>query len=146
MNVAFFLTPKNEVAYLYNDFTFRQGLEKMKYHGYTAIPVITKEGKYVGTVSEGDFLWYFVDKNVNKMKFSDRKIEKISINEILKTEKYKAVKITASIDELVSLSLNQNFVPVVDDTDNFIGIVLRKDIIKYFSSGKVAVATANKEV
>lgn len=146
MNVAFFLTPKNEVAYLYNDFTFRQGLEKMKYHGYTAIPVITKEGKYVGTVSEGDFLWYFVDKNVNKMKFSDRKIEKISINEILKTEKYKAVKITASIDELVSLSLNQNFVPVVDDTDNFIGIVLRKDIIKYFSSGKVAVTTANKEV
>lgn len=146
MNVAFFLTPKNEVAYLYNDFTFRQGLEKMKYHGYTAIPVITKEGKYVGTVSEGDFLWYFVDKNVNKMKFSDRKIEKISINEILKTEKYKAVKITASIDELVSLSLNQNFVPVVDDTDNFIGIVLRKDIIKYFSSGKVAVVTANKEV
>ena len=146
MNVAFFLTPKNEVAYLYNDFTFRQGLEKMKYHGYTAIPVITKEGKYVGTVSEGDFLWYFVDKNVNKMKFSDRKIEKISINEILKTEKYKAVKITASIDELVSLSLNQNFVPVVDDTDNFIGIVLRKDIIKYFSSGKVAVATVNKEV
>lgn len=146
MNVAFFLTPKNEVAYLYNDFTFRQGLEKMKYHGYTAIPVITKEGKYVGTVSEGDFLWYFVDKNVNKMKFSDRKIEKISINEILKTEKYKAVKITESIDELVSLSLNQNFVPVVDDTDNFIGIVLRKDIIKYFSSGKVAVTTANKEV
>ncbi|MGN0174442.1 MAG: CBS domain-containing protein [Acutalibacteraceae bacterium] len=146
MNVAFFLTPKNEVAYLYNDFTFRQGLEKMKYHGYTAIPVITKEGKYVGTVSEGDFLWYFVDKNVNKMKFSDRKIEKISINEILKTEKYKAVKITESIDELVSLSLNQNFVPIVDDTDNFIGIVLRKDIIKYFSSGKVAVTTANKEV
>ena len=32
----------------------------MRHHGYTAIPVINREGKYVGTVSEGDFLWQIV--------------------------------------------------------------------------------------
>ena len=57
MNIAYFLLPKSNVAYLYDDYTFRQGLEKMRYHGYTAIPVITRNGTYVGTVSEGDFLW-----------------------------------------------------------------------------------------
>ena len=57
MNIAYFLLPKNRVAYLYDDYTFRQGLEKMRHHGYTAIPVISRDGKYVGTVSEGDFLW-----------------------------------------------------------------------------------------
>ena len=57
MNIAYFLLPKSRVAYLYDDYTFRQGLEKMRYHGYTAIPVITRTGQYVGTVSEGDFLW-----------------------------------------------------------------------------------------
>lgn len=136
MNVAFFLTPKSEVSYLYDDFTVRQGLEKMKYHGYTAIPVITKDGKYVATVSEGDFLWLIVDKYLNKLSINDKKLEKISIKEILDMNRYKSVKITASIDELVALSLNQNFVPIVDDTNNFIGIVSRKKIIEHFSQNK----------
>ena len=57
MNIAYFLLPKIHTAYLYDDCTFRQVLEKMLHHGYTAIPVINREGKYVGTVSEGDFLW-----------------------------------------------------------------------------------------
>ena len=138
MNVAFFLTPKSEVSFLYDDFTVRQGLEKMKYHGYTAIPVITKDGKYVATVSEGDFLWLIVDRYLNKMEVNDKKLEKISIKEILNIDRYKSVKITASIDELVSLSLNQNFVPIVDDTNNFIGIVSRKKIIEHFSKTKKA--------
>ena len=138
MNVAFFLTPKSEVSFLYDDFTVRQGLEKMKYHGYTAIPVITKDGKYVATVSEGDFLWLIVDRYLNKMEVNDKKLEKISIKEILIIDRYKSVKITASINELVSLSLNQNFVPIVDDTNNFIGIVSRKKIIEHFSKTKKA--------
>lgn len=62
MNIAGLLLPKSMVAYLYDDFTLRQGLEKMKYHGYSSIPVISRaDNRYVGTVSEGDFLWYFVD-------------------------------------------------------------------------------------
>ena len=60
MNIAYFLLPRKRVAYLYDDYTFRQGLEKMRHHGYTAIPVISRDGKYVGTVSEGDFLWRLV--------------------------------------------------------------------------------------
>ena len=42
VNIAYFLTPKNDVAYLYDDFTFRQGLEKMRRHGFTAVPVMTR--------------------------------------------------------------------------------------------------------
>ena len=61
MNIAYFLLPKSRIAYLYDDFTFRQGLEKMRNRGYTAIPVITRDGRYVGTASEGDFLWKLLD-------------------------------------------------------------------------------------
>ena len=63
MNIAYFLIPKNSVAYLYDDFTFRQGLEKMRHHGYTAIPVISRDGRYVGTASEGDFLWRLLSED-----------------------------------------------------------------------------------
>lgn len=134
MNVAFFLTPKNTVAYLYDHYTIRQGLEKMKYHGYTAIPVITKEGKYVGTVSEGDFLWHLVRgengeqlHQIDIKETEDRKIKDLPFNGV-----YQPVRITATIEELMEKAVTQNFVPVVDDLDSFIGIVTRRDIIRYF--------------
>ena len=57
MNLLFFLTPKGKVAYIYDDFTLRQTLEKMEYHRYSAVPILTREGKYVGTITEGDLLW-----------------------------------------------------------------------------------------
>ena len=64
MNIAFFLTLKKDVAYLYDDYTIRQSLEKMKFHGYSSLPVISRTGEYVSTVTEGDFLWYMLDKSV----------------------------------------------------------------------------------
>ena len=44
MNILFFLTPKSEVAFIYEDYTLRQTLEKMEYHKYSSIPILTREG------------------------------------------------------------------------------------------------------
>ncbi len=134
MNVAFFLTPKSTVAYLYDDFTLRQGLEKLRHHGYTAIPVINRAGKYLGTVSEGDFLWYLLDNDLQEdiPEIHIRNTEQMYIYDILRREKNPPVHITATVEELLMRSMNQNFIPVIDDADTFIGIVTRKDIIKYF--------------
>ena len=58
MNILFFLTPKSEVDYVYDDDTLWQTLEKMEHNKYTAIPIINHEdGTYVGTITEGDLLW-----------------------------------------------------------------------------------------
>ncbi len=134
MNIAFFLLPKSRIAFLYDDCSLRQGLEKMKHYGYTAIPVISRDNKYVGTVSEGDFLWYLVDdgKNIKRSKISD--IENTPISRIVHPKKNPPVGITSPIEDLVTSSINQNFVPVVDDINNFIGIVTRSDILKYYYS------------
>ena len=43
--------------------TLRQALEKMEHHGYTAIPLLSREGKYIGTITEGDLLWFLKDRN-----------------------------------------------------------------------------------
>ena len=40
MNILFFLTPKSEVAYINDDDTLRQALEKMEHHKYAAVPII----------------------------------------------------------------------------------------------------------
>ncbi len=135
VNIAYFLIPKNSVAYLYDDFTFRQGLEKMRHHGYTAIPVITRDGRYVGTVSEGDFLWRILsDGTPGVQPFSMRDMEQLKIRDILRGNSYPPVRITVSMDQLLHSAMNQNFIPVVDDFDCFIGIVTRKDLIRRFAS------------
>ena len=139
MNIAYFLIPKSSVAYLYDDFTFRQGLEKMRHHGYTAIPVITRDGRYVGTVSEGDFLWQLLSEEQEpRLSRSMRDMEQLRVRDLLREDNYPPVRITVSMETLLHSAMNQNFIPVVDDFDCFIGIVTRKDIIRYFAGEKKA--------
>lgn len=127
-NIIFLLTPKASSSYLYDNYSLRQGLEKMRFHGYTAMPVITKDGSYVGTVSEGDFLWHILDRGVYDMK----KQEEYSITDIIRADWNPAVKISATLEEVLLRVMNQNFIPVVDDREKFIGIITRKDIIKHY--------------
>ncbi len=127
MNILFFLTPKSEVAYIYEDYTIRQALEKMEYHKYSAIPIISNEGKYIGTITEGDLLWSL--KNEFSLDF--KSIEEISIMDVKRRMDNSPVSINANIEGLISKSMNQNFVPVIDDQEIFIGIIKRRDIIGY---------------
>lgn len=57
-----FLTPKEEVAHVEEDDTLRQVVEKLEYHGYSAIPLLALDGKYIGTITEGDLLWEMKEK------------------------------------------------------------------------------------
>ena len=128
MNVIMLLKPKDTVQYIYEDNTLRQGLEKMRAHSYTAIPVISEDGTYVGTVSEGDFLWHILRFNDRDM----RSQERYHILDIVNDERNLPVKTDVSMDELLLRVMDQNFVPVIDDRNVFIGIITRKDIIRYF--------------
>ena len=132
MNIASFLLPKVEVAYLRDQMTIRQGLEKLKRSGYTAIPVIDNEDRYVGVISEGDFLWNILDYNENLDEIDKRELEKMSVRDILRSGKVNAVCIDTNMEQLLGQAQMQNFVPVVDDRNVFIGIITRSDIIKYF--------------
>ncbi len=132
-NIAYFLIPKSNVAFLYEDFTIRQALEKMKFHGYSAIPVITREGKYICTVSEGDFLRYVLSEEYEKNKGYS------PLTDILDNKKYPPVKITSTVDTLLERACNQNFIPVIDDADIFVGIVTRKAIMMTLTDKKEAV-------
>lgn len=127
MNIAFFLTPKNEVVFENQDVTMRQVMEKMGHHGYTAIPLIDKDGKYIGTLTEGDLLWKL--KNTPDLNFKNT--ESVKVKDIPRRIKHKSVSITSDIEGLISLAINQNFVPVTDDNGIFIGIIKRSDIINY---------------
>ncbi|MBR4484910.1 MAG: CBS domain-containing protein [Erysipelotrichaceae bacterium] len=125
-NVLFLLTPKTQLAYLKDSMNVRQALEKMRAHGFTAIPLISEEGEYLGTISEGDLLWHIV----NGEKISMEDLEETKITSLLRKNRFPAVNVDAEIGELVNLIINQNFVPVVDDRNVLMGIVTRRRVMQ----------------
>ncbi|MCR5753338.1 MAG: CBS domain-containing protein [Acetatifactor sp.] len=132
MNIASFLVPKVNVAFLHQNMTLRQGLEKLRRSGYTAIPVLDEEDRYVGVVSEGDFLWKILEHNESMDEITMKKLENMTLKDIIRYDKIKAVSIETDMEQLLGQAQIQNFVPVVDDRKVFIGIITRSDIIKYF--------------
>ena len=127
MNVLFFLKPKQEVCVLHKSYTLRQGIEKLRQYGFAAVPVIDEDGRYCGTVTEGDLLRQVL-QHENKAEW-----EQIPLREAMRTDVKKPVNVMADMDELLSVAVTQNFVPVVDDRGMFIGIVTRQDIMRYFA-------------
>ena len=135
MNIASFLSPKEEVTFLRDDMTIRQGLEKMKRYGYTAVPVIDAEDRYVG-----DFLWNILSHNSELDTITMKSLEKLSVRDIIQSGKIRPVCIDTNMEELLGQAQMQNFVPVIDDRNVFIGIITRSEIIKYFIKKQIEVA------
>ena len=139
MNILFFLKPKNDVAYIYDYCTLRQVLETMEFHKYASIPMLNKEGEYVGTMTEGDLLWgikNYTDSNVKKS-------ETIFIKDFPRRADYDVVRADSDMEDLIKKAMNQNFVPVVDDQNKFIGIITRKSIIEYCFENMKQIEEAN---
>ena len=126
-NILFFLTPKAMCAFVRDDYTIRQALEKMESAGYAALPILSRQGEYKGTLTEGDLLWAL--KNMCRMDM--RLAQTHRIMEIARRKDNVPVRVTTSMHDLIERSTHQNFVPVVDEKGDFIGIITRKAIIKY---------------
>ena len=91
------------------------------------IPVIDRNGCYVGTLTEGDLLWYIKDHKIVDLHMT----EEIPLSQVERRWYNEPVNIDCEIEDLILTSMNQNFVPVIDDKKIFIGIIRRKDIIEY---------------
>ena len=127
MNILFFLTPKDAVEFIYDDYTLRQTIEKMEHHKYTAIPLLSKEGSYIGTITEGDILRVLKDKYSLNL----QEAEDFPIKQVARRWHNNPVDINCKIEDLFLTAMGQNFVPVVDDKNKFIGIITRKDILEH---------------
>ena len=127
MSILFFLTPKSEVAYIFEDETLRQTVEKMEHRKFSCIPLLSMDGRYIGTISEGVLVW-----GLTRLTPMDvQEMEDISILRLPRRATYKPVHADADMEDLLDRAINQNYVPVIDDQGFFIGIITRKEIIKY---------------
>ena len=127
MNIMFFLKPKSDLAFIYDYHTLRQALEIMEYHKYSCVPILNKEGIYVGSITEGDLLWSLKELDL----FNIKEAESISIMKIKRRVDDQCVTAESNMEDLIGRAMEQNFVPVIDDQGHFIGIITRRDIIGY---------------
>ncbi len=128
MNILFLLTPKAQCAYVREEDTIRQALERMGAAGYSAVPILAKDGSYRGTLTEGDLLWAIKNLYLMDMKAA----ESHGIMEIQHRKDNEPVTVTTPVEDLLSKAVDQNFVPVVDDRNTFIGLVTRKAIMQQY--------------
>ena len=122
MNISFFLKPKIEFSYVRDDCPVRQALDDMLKSGFTAIPVISPKGKYVGTITEGDFLRLLLHH-------SPEQLEQMTVGQVERRVRHRSVNIDARMEDMVDLVAAQNFVPVTDGRGMFCGIITRRDVI-----------------
>lgn len=137
-NILFFLTPKAMCAHLMADDTLRQALIRMEAAHYAALPILNKKGEYCGTLTEGDVLWALK----NKCDLDIHAAEHIRIMDIAHRKDNTPVKVTATMQDLIDRASRQNFIPVVDDKNTFIGIITRRSIIKYCQKELFSAKTA----
>jgi len=109
--------------------SLRQALNKMEQHKYSSIPVLSDEGEYTGTVTEGDMLWYLLH---NDSDMNDGHLDELPLEAVPRRNDYEPVNASSNMEDLLSKIMQQNFVPVVDDCDCFIGIIKRRDVIQYY--------------
>ena len=136
MNIIRSLQRKTECSFFYDYKTVQQALRFMRSHGCVQVPVVNQDGRYLGTVSEGDFLWHIIDWGG----YEAAKDHKIAA--LLRRGAPPALKITASDDELRRAALCGAVIPIVDDRDMFVGVVPREDIVQYFAEKSAAAAAA----
>jgi CBS domain-containing protein len=128
MKIDYFLLPKDKVAHINSHATMRQAIDMLEHQYYSAIPIIDDEGKYAGTLNEGDLLWKM--KETPGLNFEN--MHNVMISEIKLHVHNTSVSINAQMEDMLALAAEQNFVPVIGDDDNFLGIIRRKDIIAYY--------------
>lgn len=124
VNVMSLIKQKSTVTYANEKDTLDDVLVIFKKSGYTTIPVVSEDGKYAGTVSEGDLLWYIRDNGLNS-------IDTTYVGNIINIDRNPPVNDIADAKTIIHDIMSQNFLSMVDDRGCFIGIITRKDVIRY---------------
>ncbi|MDD7433367.1 MAG: CBS domain-containing protein [Peptoniphilaceae bacterium] len=127
LNVAAIMIPKVETAVLHSGDTVRQGYEKMRHNGYTAVPVLSEKEEYLGSITEGDLLRFVFQ--IGSLDVKD--LEQEHIGHIFRKDFAPPLTMDATAEELWNATMRQNFVPIVDARGYLSGIVTRRRFLQY---------------
>ena len=127
LDITAFLTPKSQVVWVSANGSVEQALERMKPNGFAAVPILDDDGGYVGTLSTSDLIWFLLRAGGAWQELARAS----SLLTVPRRRSGWVARIDTSLSALIEATLEQSFVPVVDDRGVFIGIVRRRPVIEY---------------
>ena len=127
MNALNFLKHKSDVTFVYEDHSGKRAMDEFRISGFTALPILTRDGHYAGTISEGDFLRFLLRYDLIDM----AETEQLEVRELPRRSDNRPIMVDARMEDLMEIAVQQNFVPMVDGRGIFMGIVTRSDILGY---------------
>ena len=95
------------MAYVEEDDSLRQVLEKMEHHGYAAVPLLSSEGRYIGTITEGRCALEAEKEGFPEL----HEMEEISVMEMIRNQDNKPVHVNVDMEGLLDKVMHQNFCP-----------------------------------
>ena len=127
MPVSSFLTPKSEVVWVSATGSVEQALERMKPNGFSAVPVLDDDGRYVGTLSTSDLIWFLLAADGTWQE----RARSTPLECVPRKLQDSALPIDADPPSLIARAANQPFVPIVDAQDRFVGLVRRRPLLEH---------------
>lgn len=125
---ATYLTPASDVAIFVDTHNTNHVMLLLANNGFSRVPVITKDRKYVGTISVSDIVRYQAEQELPLESLADLDIGYM-VNKDLAT-----IGLTADLTEIMHKLVDASFLPVVAPSGEFTGIITRKAILKAINS------------
>lgn len=119
-----YLTPAEEVAIFVDTHNADHVLLLLTSNGFSRVPVITKDKKYVGTISISDIMKYQTENGLQDWEMVQTDIAHMA------NSKIPTISVNADVTEVLHKLVDFPFLPVVDAQQTFIGIITRKSILK----------------
>lgn len=124
-------TPAKRVEFLYSDFTIAEAIKNMEKCHYSMIPVIERNSaRYLYSLSSFDILRHLVASKDIKATMSET-LSSVRIDRLLLS-----CNEDVDVNELFDLSVNQNYIPLVDANGAFRGILTRRALLTYLMPAK----------
>ena len=118
MNALNFLKHKSEVVFIYEDYSVKRAMDEFQVSGYTALPILSRDGRYVGSITEGDFLRFLLHYDLIDMS----ETEQIEVRDLPRRMDNRPIMVDAHMEDLM-----------VDGRGVFMGIITRKKVLSYFN-------------
>lgn len=118
------ITPKSRVITLYSEMTIREAVDKLSKGRFQMVPVLEKDsGRYLYSLAASDLLKHIVALGSYEKAIGDP-ISSVPVERLIIP-----CKSDISMNALVDLLANQNYVPLVDEGGIFSGIITRKKVL-----------------
>lgn len=127
-HTATYMTPAQDVAIFVDTHNTDHVMLILSRNGFSRVPVITKDKKYVGTISVSDIVNYQLSHELDLQSLAE-----LDISHMVNTD-LATISPKADLTEIMHKLVDASFLPVVAPDNTFVGIVTRKAILKAINS------------